>query len=123
MLPDIPNPLITIKSPENEGENGIIVIYKTSSSIDAAIRSAQLFSSPWATIESTAMDSEGYIDLSQMADIYVIAQDGVPSRSILSKSKLLLSLLQEKSAINPYYSDSKQPLLILEVSFLQITVV
>ena len=77
VLPDIPNPLITIKSPENEGENGIIVIYKTSSSIDAAIRSAQLFTSPWATIESTAMDSEGYIDLSQMADIYVIAQDGV----------------------------------------------
>ena len=51
---DIPNPLITIKSPENEGEKWIIVIYKTSSSIDAAIRSAQLFSSPWAAIESTA---------------------------------------------------------------------
>lgn len=75
---------------------GLSLFIKTLPSIDAAIRSAQLFTSPWATIESTAMDSEGYIDLSQMADIYVIAQDGVTSRSILSKSKLLLSLLREE---------------------------
>ena len=59
---------------------------------DVYKRQAQLFSSPWATIESTAMDSEGYIDLSQMADIYVIAQDGVTKQKYTLIRERIISL-------------------------------
>lgn len=81
-LPDAPNALITIKNPETDHEDGAITIYKTTSSIDAALQSAQLSISPWASVESIAMDEEGNIDLSNSPDIYVIAQDGTRKKYI-----------------------------------------
>lgn len=81
-LVEAPNAVIAIKEPETEGGDGKIIIYKTSSSIDGALRSATLNVSPWATVETTASNSDGTIDLSGSPDIYVIAQDGTKKKYV-----------------------------------------
>lgn len=76
-LTDYSQATIRVVEPETEGGTGKIVIYKTSSSIDAALKSATVTISPWATVESSAMDaSTGIIDLSGSPQITVTAQNG-----------------------------------------------
>ena len=77
VLEDMPNATIRVSEPEAEGGKGKIVIYKTSSSLDGALKQATLTASPWATVKSAALDpSTGIIDLSQTPEITVVAQDG-----------------------------------------------
>lgn len=72
------NATIRIIEPETSDDNGKIVIYKTSSAVDAAMKSANLTISPWATIESSGWDpTNGILDLSQQPDITIIAQNGI----------------------------------------------
>lgn len=76
-LTDYSRATIRVVEPETPGETGKIIIYKTSSAIDAALKSAQLTVSPWATIESAAMDpATGIIDLSEQPQITITAQNG-----------------------------------------------
>lgn len=68
---------IRVVEPEIAGGTGKIIIYKTSSAIDAALKSAQLTISPWATVSSAAMNpATGIIDLSEQPQITVTAQNG-----------------------------------------------
>lgn len=69
---------IRIVEPTMEGGVGKIIIYKTSSALDGdVLKSAEVSVSPWAKIESIAMDPvTGIIDLSNMPEITVIAQNG-----------------------------------------------
>ena len=69
------------------------------------------------------MDSEGYIDLSQMADIYVIAQDGVTKQKYTVEIQTPSFVAPGRIGYKSLLFGFQQPLLILEVSFLQITVV
>lgn len=75
-LTTLPNALVIVTEPETEGGDGMIQIYKTSSSVDVALTSAMLTVSPWATVESAGLRPDGTLDLSLFPDIYVIAQDG-----------------------------------------------
>lgn len=75
-LVDTPNAVVSITDPETEDGAGTITVYKTSSSIDGALKAATVTVSPWATIECSAMNEDGTIDLSQLPDIVVISQDG-----------------------------------------------
>lgn len=75
-LADTPNAVVSIKEPESADGTGTITVYKTSSSIDGALKAATITVSPWATIECSAMNPDGTIDLSQFPDIVVISQDG-----------------------------------------------
>ncbi len=69
---------IRIIEPKTAGDKGEIVIYKTSSAIDAAIKSANLTISPWATIESSGWNPTSQIlDLSQQPEVTIIAQNGI----------------------------------------------
>lgn len=75
-LTDYSRATIRIVEPESTGGTGKIIIYKTSSAIDAALKSAALTVSPWATIESSSLDpATGIIDLSNQPTITVIAQN------------------------------------------------
>lgn len=82
-LAEAPSALIAIKAPEAES-NGQVTIYKTSSSLDAALKSAELVVSPWATIETTALNPDGTIDLSDKPEIYIVAQDGTKQKYVTS---------------------------------------
>lgn len=75
-LADTPNAVVSIKEPETEGGTGLITVYKTSSSIDGALKAATITVSPWAMIECSAMNADGTIDLSEYPDIVVVSQDG-----------------------------------------------
>lgn len=76
-LTDYSRATIRVVEPETADGTGKIIIYKTSSAIDAALKSAALTVSPWATIESSAMDpATGIIDLSNQPTVTVIAQNG-----------------------------------------------
>ncbi|WP_290540856.1 DUF5018 domain-containing protein [Alistipes sp.] len=75
-LADMPNAVILIKEPERAGALGSITVYKTSSNIDGALKSAVIEISPWATIESAAMNQDGSFDLTTLPQIEVISQDG-----------------------------------------------
>lgn len=75
---DMPNATVSISEPASEGENGKIVIYKTSAIIDMAMEKTVVEASPWATVECEGLDeSTGIIDLSAHPSITVIAQNGV----------------------------------------------
>lgn len=82
LLADAPNAVIVINEPETAGGDGIITIYKTSSSIDGALKSATLSVSPWAKVETTAFNPDGTIDFSGSPDIYVVAQDGTKKKYV-----------------------------------------
>ena len=75
-LADMPNAVVSIEEPETEDGTGSITVYKTSSSIDGALKAATVTVSPWATIECRAMNGDGTIDLSEFPDIVVVSQDG-----------------------------------------------
>ncbi len=75
-LADTPNAVVSIKEPETDGGTGMITVYKTSSSIDGALKAATITVSPWATIECSAMNEDGTIDLSEFPDVVVVSQDG-----------------------------------------------
>lgn len=76
-LTDYSRATIRVVEPETAGGTGKIIIYKTSSAIDAALKSAQLTVSPWATISSAAMNpATGIIDLSEQPQITITAQNG-----------------------------------------------
>ncbi len=71
---------VVVRDPANEGAHGQLIVAKTSSSIDGALREVALNVSPWATIECTAMDpATGYIDFSNKPQIKVTSQDGSKS--------------------------------------------
>ncbi len=77
-LTDYSRATIRVVEPETEGGTGKIIIYKTTSAIDAALKSAKLTISPWATAESSAMDPvTGIIDLRGQPEIIITAQDGI----------------------------------------------
>ena len=61
----MPNAVVSIEEPETEDGTGSITVYKTSSSIDGALKAATVTVSPWATIECRAMNGDGTIDLSE----------------------------------------------------------
>ncbi len=68
---------VAIREPANAGEHGKIVVAKTSSSIDGALREVALNVSPWATVECDAMDpATGYIDFSNKPQITIVSQNG-----------------------------------------------
>lgn len=76
-LTDYSRATIRVVEPETAGGTGKIIVYKTSSAIDVALRSAKLTISPWATVSSAAMDpATGIIDLSEQPQITVTAQNG-----------------------------------------------
>ena len=69
---------VSVKEPENEGDHGQIIVLKTTSSVDAATHAVKFTISPWATIESEAMDPEtGYVDFTKTSSVTIVAQDGV----------------------------------------------
>ncbi|MDE6802921.1 MAG: DUF5018 domain-containing protein, partial [Muribaculaceae bacterium] len=71
---------VVVYDPANEGEHGRVVVAKTSSSIDGALREVALNVSPWSTIECVGLDPEtGYVDFTNKPQITVTAQDGVKS--------------------------------------------
>lgn len=76
-LTDYSRATIRIVEPEPADGTGKIIIYKTSSAIDAALKSATLTISPWATIESSGWNpANNILDLSQLPEITIIAQNG-----------------------------------------------
>ena len=78
LLVESPRTTIVVNEPVAPGENGSIVIYKTSSSLDGALHAATIEVSPWATFECPAYDpATGMIDMSGNPSITVTAQDGV----------------------------------------------
>lgn len=94
-LTDYSRATIRIVEPETTGGTGKIIVYKTSSAIDVALKSALLTVSPWATIESTAMDpTTGIIDLSNQPQITVTAQNGT-DKTVYQTSLELPDLLPE----------------------------
>ena len=87
-LTDYSRATIRIVEPESTGGTGKIIIYKTSSAIDAALKSAALTVSPWATIESSSLDpATGIIDLSNQPTITVIAQNGTDAMELLKQKE------------------------------------
>ena len=94
-LTDYSRATIRIVEPESTGGTGKIIIYKTSSAIDAALKSAALTVSPWATIESSSLDpATGIIDLSNQPTITVIAQNGT-DKTVYQTSLELPDLLPQ----------------------------
>lgn len=81
-LAEAPNAVIAIKDPETAGGVGTVTVYKTSSSLDGALKSASLAISPWATFETSALNPDGTIDLSGKPEIYVVAQDGTKCKYV-----------------------------------------
>jgi hypothetical protein len=94
-LTDYERATIRIVEPETEGGTGKIIVYKTSSAIDVALKSATLAISPWATIESSAMNpTTGIIDLSGQPAITITAQNGT-DKTIYQTSVELPDLLAQ----------------------------
>lgn len=94
-LTDYPRATIRIVEPETAGGMGKIIIYKVSSAIDAALKSATLTVSPWATVESSSMNPiSGIIDLSTQPTITVIAQNGT-DKTVYQTSVELPELLPQ----------------------------
>ena len=94
-LTDYSRATIRIVEPESTGGTGKIIIYKTSSAIDADLKSAALTVSPRATIESSSLDpATGIIDLSNQPTITVIAQNGT-DKTVYQTSLELPDLLPQ----------------------------
>lgn len=68
---------VVVRDPASPGEHGQVIVAKTSSSIDGALREVALNVSPWSTVECAAMDPvTGYIDFTNKPQIKVTSQDG-----------------------------------------------
>lgn len=94
-LTDYSRATIRVVEPETADGTGKIIIYKTSSAIDAALKSAALTVSPWATIESSAMNpATGIIDLSNQPTVTVVAQNGT-DKTVYQTSLELPDLLPQ----------------------------
>lgn len=78
VLTEMERATILVSAPQNDGENGKVSVYRTSSSVENALHSAIVTVSPWATYECVSFDPEtGIVDLSGLPQIIVTAQDGV----------------------------------------------
>lgn len=69
---------VVVRDPASAGEHGQLIVAKTSSSIDGALREVALNVSPWSTVTCSAMDPvTGYIDFSNKPQITITSQNGV----------------------------------------------